>query len=79
MAEWLAKLDEILKLNGMATLTDAGRISARASDELAHAEYERFEIRRLEKRHSALEAEPDLPSELNSASKSIQERRKKTK
>jgi len=64
MAEWLAKLDEILRLNSLAALGDAGRVSARVSDEHAHAEYAAFEELRSERRRQELEAETDGVAEL---------------
>jgi hypothetical protein len=77
MAEWLAKLDDILKLNGFAVLTDAGRVSARVSEEHAHAEYELFEERRRTERNRQLESEPDVVVELEGELKSLQNSRKR--
>ena len=64
MADWLTKLDEILKLNGFAALSDAGRVSAQVSGEHAHAQYASFEELRSESRRRELESEPDGVAEL---------------
>jgi hypothetical protein len=42
MRDWLAKLDDFLKLSGRDILTDAGKISHDKAMEKAHAEYERY-------------------------------------
>ncbi len=42
MRDWLAKLDDFLKLSGRDILTDAGKISHDEAQEKAHAEYERY-------------------------------------
>jgi hypothetical protein len=76
MTEWLVKLDEILRLNGFAVLNDAGRVSARISEEHAHAEYLAFEEVRREERRRKLESEPDVVVELESKLKSLEGKRK---
>jgi hypothetical protein len=77
MAEWLVKLDEILRLNGFEILNDKGRVSARISDEHAHAQYEAFEEVRREERRRQLGAEPDVVAELESKLKSLEGKRNK--
>ena len=42
MADWIAKLDDVLKLSDRETLTHAGRISHEEALAKAHAEYERY-------------------------------------
>ena len=42
MRDWLAKLDDFLKLSGRDILTDAGKISHDKALEKAHAEYELY-------------------------------------
>ena len=42
MRDWLAKLDDFLKLSGRDILTDAGKISHDRALEKAHAEYARY-------------------------------------
>lgn len=76
MADWLGKLDDILRLNGFAILTDAGRVSARVSDEHAHEQYELFEARRRAEKAKELEAQPDGIAELGEQMKRLEARRK---
>jgi len=76
MAGWLSKLDEILRLNGFQVLQDAGRISARVSEEHAHGQYEQFETRRRAEQVKELEARPDGVAELAEQMKGIELRRK---
>ena len=47
MRDWLAKLDDFLKLSGRDILTDAGKISHDEALEKAHAEYERYHQERI--------------------------------
>ena len=48
MRDWAARLDEVLRMNGMEILTHAGRIAQKLAAEKAQAEYESFrEQRRL--------------------------------
>jgi len=42
MRDWIAKLDDFLKLSGRETLTHAGRISYEEALEKAHEEYEKY-------------------------------------
>lgn len=77
MAEWLVKLDEILKLNGFDVLGDRGRVSAQISEEHAHAQYEAFEELRREERMRQLESEPDGVAELEGVLKALEGKRKK--
>lgn len=49
MAEWVQRLDDILRLNERALLKDAGRVSKQLADEMALAAYEHYrELRRVE-------------------------------
>jgi len=47
MADWIAKLDDFLRLSGRDILTHAGRISHDKAIEKAHAEYRRYKRERL--------------------------------
>ncbi len=79
MAEWLLKLDEILKLNEFPILNDLGKVSARISEEHAHAQYLEFEEVRQQVRRRQLESEPDVIVDLDSQLKSLESGRKKKK
>jgi len=46
MAQWIAKLDDFLRLSGREVLTNAGRISAEAAQAKAHDEFERYQGQR---------------------------------
>ncbi len=48
MKDWIAKLDDFLKLSGRDMLTHAGKITHDAAMQKAHEEYEKFRQRRLE-------------------------------
>ena len=48
MADWIAKLDDFLKLSGREILTHAGRISHEEALAKAHAEYERYHAGQLQ-------------------------------
>ena len=54
MHDWVAKLDDFLKLNDREILTSAGRISKKLADEFAEAEYVKYS------RFRALETPGDL-------------------
>jgi hypothetical protein len=47
MRDWVAKLDDFLKLSGRDILTHAGKISHDEALQKAHAEYERYRQERL--------------------------------
>ena len=47
MKDWVGKLDAFLQFNGREVLKDAGRISAEIARELAHSEFEKYRIARL--------------------------------
>ena len=47
MRDWIAKLDDFLKLSGRDVLRHAGQISHDKALEKAHAEYERYQQERL--------------------------------
>jgi hypothetical protein len=42
MRDWERKLNEFLRLNEREILSDAGKISAKVSEEVAHAEFEKY-------------------------------------
>jgi hypothetical protein len=46
MADWVTKLDEILRLNDRGVLAGPGSVSRAAAEERANAEYERLQERR---------------------------------
>lgn len=50
MADWIAKLDDFLKLAERDVLTNAGKITHQAAEDHAHAEFAKYEAerRRLE-------------------------------
>ena len=47
MREWIAKLDDFLKLSGRDILTHAGKVSHEKALEKAYAEYEKYQKERL--------------------------------
>jgi hypothetical protein len=57
MKDWEQKLDEFLRFNDRKVLPHAGRVSKKAAEEYAKAEYERFEARRREAKEALAEAE----------------------
>ena len=46
LADWETKLDDFLKFNDRQVLPDAGKVSKKAADAKAHAEYEKFDDQR---------------------------------
>jgi hypothetical protein len=48
MADWIAKLDDFLRLSERDILTHAGRVSHQQAEDHAHAEYELLERQRRE-------------------------------
>lgn len=48
MSDWIAKLDDFLKLSGREVLEHAGKISHQQALEKAHAEYERYKTELLQ-------------------------------
>lgn len=54
MADWIAKLDDFIRLSDHEILAHAGRVSHQQAEEHAHAQYEQFERQRREQ--AALEA-----------------------
>lgn len=76
MSEWLAKLDDILRLNGFTVLHDAGSVSALVSEEHAHAEYDAFDKLRKEMKRRELEAASDVVVDLENSVKSLERKRK---
>jgi hypothetical protein len=66
MADWIAKLDDFLRLSERDILTHAGRISHQQAEEHAHTQYELFERQRRE-------LESAQPSDFDEAAKRITE------
>jgi hypothetical protein len=54
MADWVAKLDDFLKLSDQDILTHAGRVSHELAEQHAHAQFEQYE----QQRHALEAAEP---------------------
>ncbi len=52
MGDWIKKLDAFLTVNEREILTHAGRISYEMAREMAEAEYEKFDRRRIRQRDS---------------------------
>lgn len=46
MADWIAKLDDFIRLSGHDILTHAGRVSHEQAEEHAHAQYEEYDSQR---------------------------------
>jgi hypothetical protein len=57
MKDWEQKLDEFLRFNDRKVLPHAGRVSKKAAEEHAKAEYEQFGARRREAKEAVAEAE----------------------
>jgi hypothetical protein len=55
--DWRTRLDDFLRFNDRAVLPDAGRVTRKAADAKANAEYERFEARRRELAEAAGESD----------------------
>jgi hypothetical protein len=55
--DWRTRLDDVLRFNDRAVLPDAGRVTRKAADAKANAEYERFEARRRELAEAAGESD----------------------
>ena len=72
MRDWIAKLDDFLKLSGRDILTHAGTISHDKALQKAHAEYEKFRLQQLSETTEAekhfLEAEREI-KQIESAKK----------
>jgi hypothetical protein len=69
MQDWQTRLDEFLRFNDRNVLPDAGKVSKKAADEKAQAEYEQFETKRRETKESLGEAE--LMKQIEAAAKRI--------
>ena len=52
MADWIAKLDEFLKLSERKLLTNAGSISVEQAAQKAEEEFEKYRVKREENRIS---------------------------
>ncbi len=62
MKDWIAKLDDILQLNELNILHDAGKFSKKLADEIAVKEYEKYneKQRLIESEESLSELENDI-------------------
>jgi hypothetical protein len=62
MADWIARLDSILQLNGRELLTHAGKISHEKALQKSEAEFEKYKIgqRIIENEQSLKEIEEDI-------------------
>lgn len=62
MADWIQKLDQFLQLNDREILGDAGKISAKLSEEIAAREYEKYwrEQERIEERKVVPQFESEI-------------------
>ncbi len=62
MADWIEKLDDVLRMNGRELLTHAGKISHEAALERSAAEFEKYREseRTVEKEQSLVEIEQDI-------------------
>jgi hypothetical protein len=52
MADWQQKLDDFLKFNDRQVLPDAGRRTRKQADVIAHAEFDKFAVRRREEKET---------------------------
>lgn len=57
MKDWEQKLDEFLRFNDRQVLPGAGKVSKKAAEDHARAEYGKFEVRRREHKESLGEAD----------------------
>jgi hypothetical protein len=62
MKDWIAKLDDILQLNELNILHDAGKVTRKLADEIAVKEYEKYneQQRLIESEGSLSELENDI-------------------
>ena len=62
MADWIKRLDDILKLNGKELLTHAGKISHEKALEKSNEEYQKYKVAQkiTEKEQSLKEIEADI-------------------
>jgi hypothetical protein len=67
MADWIAKLDDFLRLSERKLLTNAGSISAEAAAQKAEEEFERF----------AKDRDKNYVSDFDRAVKALEEKPKK--
>lgn len=76
MIEWLYRLDDIVRLNGMKVLDGAGKVTANAAENFASIEFIKFDTRRKEAKKREIDTEPDVV-DLESEIKSITAKRPK--
>lgn len=69
MKDWERKLDDFLRFNDRRVLSNRGRVSKKAADEHAKAEYEQFATRRREHKESLAEA--DYMKQLEEAARQL--------
>jgi len=77
MRDWIAKLDDFLKLTGRDILTHAGKISHDEALEKAHAEYERHHTERLNEPSAVEKQFLEAVKEMKQIEKSKKRGRKK--
>lgn len=62
MKDWIAKLDDILQLNELNILQDAGKVTKKLAEEIAVKEYEKHKEKQrlIESDESVKELENDI-------------------
>ena len=76
MADWIKKLDAFMTLNERDILNHAGKISHQMAMELAVSEYDRFNLKRIERNDRALSDFDRTLKQLTEAKKKPRERKK---
>lgn len=69
LSDWEQRLDDFLRFNERAVLTDGGSVSRAVADQLAHAAYGEFDARRRAERDAI--AEREAISELEQVAKAL--------
>lgn len=77
MRDWEKRLDEFLRFNERRVLPDAGKVSHKQAEDHAHAQYDKFEVRRRQHKESL--GEKEYVRQLEAAVKYLPEKRKKRK
>src|SRR5690606_40172756 len=70
MKDWVARLDDFLKMSGSEILTHAGNVSHEKALEKAHAEYEKY---KEQIKNELSKAEKDFIKQIENRSKDIKE------
>ncbi len=76
MADWIKKLDAFMTLNERDILNHAGKISHQMAIELAESEYDKFNLKRIERNDRALSDFDRTVKQLTEAKKKPRERKK---